>query len=217
MQGALEIQRRSSGRQVPGAVRATGSQTSGHGAAAAAAADVVVKDKQWTLEQLRFYLMWAKATFQPKMSEEAHKASTSVPKAAHRADPSMSMTALGATAQILQAYFLKLRTEWEERDAARTTTRMLESLVRIAQAHARLCARHEVMGDGIWDRCRVAMAGIHKGTLPTLHRSPARMPSWQCRLWIHQHTACAWFQSIGSSSLTSMTILMPSTWCRSAR
>ncbi|GFH21758.1 MCM domain-containing protein, partial [Haematococcus lacustris] len=71
----------------------------------------------WDLDSLRDYLVWVKTTFQPCMSMEAH--------------------------EVLQAYYVALR-GMEERSAARTSLRALESLVRIAQAHARLCARDTV-------------------------------------------------------------------------
>ncbi|KAL6747262.1 MCM2/3/5 family-domain-containing protein [Haematococcus lacustris] len=71
----------------------------------------------WNLDSLRDYLVWVKTTFQPCMSMEAH--------------------------EVLQAYYVALR-GMEERSAARTSLRALESLVRIAQAHARLCARNTV-------------------------------------------------------------------------
>jgi DNA helicase MCM9 len=66
---------------------------------------------------LREYVAWARASFQPVMSSVAER--------------------------LLSAYF-QLRRSREGRQAARTSVRMLESLVRVAQAHARLMARNKV-------------------------------------------------------------------------
>lgn len=66
---------------------------------------------------LRQYLLWVKLTFHPELSVEAE--------------------------QVLTGYY-KLQRTAIDRTSARTTVRMLESLVRIAQAHAKLMARHVV-------------------------------------------------------------------------
>ena len=71
----------------------------------------------WPLASLRQYIQWAKTAFQPKLSEEAE--------------------------ELLSGYY-QLRRQHEGRQASRTTVRMLESLVRVAQAHARLMARQTV-------------------------------------------------------------------------
>ncbi|KAL4853474.1 putative DNA helicase MCM9 [Chlorella vulgaris] len=71
----------------------------------------------WSLASLRQYIQWAKAVSRPTISRNAER--------------------------LLSAYF-QLRRQHEGRQASRTTVRLLESLVRVAQAHARLMARHEV-------------------------------------------------------------------------
>lgn len=63
------------------------------------------------------YLLWVKATFHPELSTEAEA--------------------------VLTGYY-KLQRTAIDRTSARTTVRMLESLVRIAQAHAKLMARQQV-------------------------------------------------------------------------
>ena len=63
------------------------------------------------------YLLWVKATFHPELSIEAEG--------------------------VLTGYY-KLQRTAIDRTSARTTVRMLESLVRIAQAHAKLMARQQV-------------------------------------------------------------------------
>ncbi|DBA67251.1 TPA: hypothetical protein ACH3X2_001560 [Trebouxia sp. C0005] len=68
----------------------------------------------WDIDTTRQYLLWVKATFNPELSSEAE--------------------------EVLTGYY-KLQRTAIDRTSARTTVRMLESLVRIAQAHAKLVAR----------------------------------------------------------------------------
>lgn len=63
------------------------------------------------------YVLWVQATFHPELSKEAE--------------------------DVLSGYY-KLQRTAIDRTSARTTVRMLESLVRIAQAHAKLMARQYV-------------------------------------------------------------------------
>lgn len=63
------------------------------------------------------YLLWVKATFHPELSSEAE--------------------------EVLTGYY-KLQRSVVDRTSSRTTVRMLESLVRSAQAHAKLMARQQV-------------------------------------------------------------------------
>ncbi|KAG1675595.1 hypothetical protein FOA52_014183 [Chlamydomonas sp. UWO 241] len=74
----------------------------------------------WTIDVLKRYLVWARRTFSPELSAGAEL--------------------------VLSAYYQALRRA-DDRSAPRTTVRMLESLVRVAQAHARLCARAVVSRD----------------------------------------------------------------------
>ena len=60
------------------------------------------------MEKLRQYICWVKDTFQPDMSREAEK--------------------------ILLEYWQMARSN-DSRQAARSTVRMLESLVRLSQVH----------------------------------------------------------------------------------
>eukprot|EP01137_Pigoraptor_chileana_P005575 Opistho-2@48836 len=75
-------------------------------------------DEQWSLERLQAYVCYVKQKFQPRLSLEAEA--------------------------VLGAYY-RLQRRADTRNAARTTLRMLESLVRLAQAHARLMHRGTVM------------------------------------------------------------------------
>lgn len=72
----------------------------------------------WPMKRLRAYFQWARHRFMPQLTSDAQT--------------------------ILKAYYQKQRrVERYDRDAARTTIRLLESLVRLAQAHARLVAHDE--------------------------------------------------------------------------
>eukprot|EP00873_Tetraselmis_striata_P027898 jgi/Tetstr1/448162/TSEL_035453.t1 len=72
----------------------------------------------WSMEVLRKYVSWVKAKFNPVISPEAE-------------------------ATLLRYY--QCQRQSEHRSAERTTIRMLESLARVAQAHARLMARNEAL------------------------------------------------------------------------
>ncbi|XP_024960455.1 probable DNA helicase MCM9 isoform X2 [Cynara cardunculus var. scolymus] len=73
--------------------------------------------KMWPLSMLRRYIHFVKGYFRPTLTKEAESV-------------------------ISRYYQLQRRTGKE--NAARTTVRMLESLIRLAQAHARLMFRNEV-------------------------------------------------------------------------
>ena len=73
-------------------------------------------EESWPLEKLRQYLEYVKVKFEPSLSEGAQR--------------------------VLTGYYSMQRGA-EDRDAARSTIRMLEALVRLAQAHARLMFRSE--------------------------------------------------------------------------
>lgn len=71
----------------------------------------------WPLPMLRRYIHYVKARFKPVLTKEAEK--------------------------VISSYY-QLQRRSAAHNAARTTVRMLESLIRLAQAHARLMFRNEV-------------------------------------------------------------------------
>ncbi|XP_050212085.1 probable DNA helicase MCM9 isoform X1 [Mercurialis annua] len=71
----------------------------------------------WTLATLRRYIQFVKGRFRPVLTAEAEK--------------------------VISSYY-QLQRRSATDNAARTTVRMLESLIRLAQAHARLMFRNEV-------------------------------------------------------------------------
>ena len=80
----------------------------------------------WALDKLRRYVGWARRAFRPRLAP--------------------------AALDVARAYYRRARAGVSDgRDHGRTTVRLLESLVRLAQAHARLCAR-DVAGeaDAVW-------------------------------------------------------------------
>ncbi|KAL4349471.1 hypothetical protein AHAS_Ahas10G0045300 [Arachis hypogaea] len=73
--------------------------------------------KVWPLSTLKRYLHYVKETFKPVLTREAER--------------------------VISSYY-QLQRKSATHNAARTTVRMLESLIRLAQAHARLMFRNEV-------------------------------------------------------------------------
>ncbi|KAJ8754804.1 hypothetical protein K2173_012728 [Erythroxylum novogranatense] len=71
----------------------------------------------WTLSMLRRYIYFVKGYFRPILTKDAEK--------------------------VISSYY-QLQRKSATHNAARTTVRMLESLIRLAQAHARLMFRNEV-------------------------------------------------------------------------
>ncbi|KAL2629347.1 hypothetical protein R1flu_014033 [Riccia fluitans] len=72
----------------------------------------------WTLNMLRRYILYVRSEFKPTLTHEAEK--------------------------VIMSYYQLQRRSGHE-NAARTTIRMLESLIRLAQAHARLMFRNQVL------------------------------------------------------------------------
>ncbi|KAI0240937.1 DNA helicase mcm9, partial [Massospora cicadina] len=71
----------------------------------------------WSVEKLKAYIAYTKQRFVPRMTQDCQ--------------------------DVLMAYY-RLQRSTDQRSAARTTLRLLESLIRLSQAHARLMSRDEV-------------------------------------------------------------------------
>ena len=71
-------------------------------------------DESWSVLKLRDYIAYVKSTFQPVMSVEAK--------------------------QLLMRYY-QIQRQSEDRSQGRTTVRLLESLVRLSEAHAKIMSR----------------------------------------------------------------------------
>ncbi|KAI9136480.1 mcm domain-containing protein [Paraphysoderma sedebokerense] len=71
----------------------------------------------WPLSKLRSYIYYVKSTYQPRLTPPAQ--------------------------EVLKRYY-QLQRRADSRSAARTTIRLLESLIRLSQAHAKLMCRNEV-------------------------------------------------------------------------
>lgn len=84
----------------------------------AATAAALVQMDYWPVDKLQAYFNYIRATFAPSLSESAR--------------------------EVLTAYYSKQRVT-DTAEKARTTIRMLESLIRLAEAHAKIMFRTEVL------------------------------------------------------------------------
>eukprot|EP00884_Botryococcus_braunii_P009367 jgi/Botrbrau1/18431/Bobra.0072s0022.4 len=92
----------------------------------------------WNVATLQRYIRWVKACFNPVVSREAET--------------------------ILQAYYQQQRQAFGH-SPARVTIRMLESLIRISQAHARLMARSRVLTQDAVVACMIVDYGMQSTSL----------------------------------------------------
>ncbi|KYR01834.1 MCM family protein [Tieghemostelium lacteum] len=76
------------------------------------------EDSFWNLDMLQSYIYYVKSAFHPTLSPESQK--------------------------LLQTYYSKQRAAGNIKNEGRTTVRLLESLIRLSQAHARLMFRNVV-------------------------------------------------------------------------
>ena len=77
-----------------------------------------VEEGRWDILQLRDYIAYVKHNFQPTMSKEA---------------------------QFLLVRYYQVQRQSEERSSGRTTVRLLESLMRLSEAHAKVMSRQSVL------------------------------------------------------------------------
>ncbi|EFA84139.1 MCM family protein [Heterostelium album PN500] len=107
-------------------------------------------DKFWN-ENLQSYLYYIKNTFNPTLSEDSKL--------------------------LLDAYFQKQRTGATQRNEARITTRLLESLIRLSQAHARLMFRNVVeIQDAIFAIYMIECSAESSCILTCLNAQQSRFP-----------------------------------------
>jgi hypothetical protein len=112
----------------------------------------------WSFEKLQSYFAYVKNQFKPKITKES--------------------------GEILTKYY-QLQRKMSDRIAARTTIRLLESLVRLAQAHARLMFREEVtLQDAIFS-VLIIDSSLHMsnllGVYSVLHSSFPESPDSEYR------------------------------------
>ena len=89
---------------------------------------------RWTMARLRAYFLHIRHDIEPSLSESAQ--------------------------EILQMYYT-IQRRADDRNASRTTVRLLESLVRLAQAHARLLHRSEVSVQDAVVACQMVERSMH--------------------------------------------------------
>ncbi|XP_063773296.1 DNA helicase MCM9 [Pseudophryne corroboree] len=119
-------------------------------------------DKLWSMEKMKTYLCLVKS-LQPKMSEGAN---------------------------IILVRYYQLQRQSDSRNAARTTIRLLESLIRLAEAHARLMYRDTVTVEDAITVVSVMESSMQGGALlggvNALHTSfpdnPQEQYQMQCEL-----------------------------------
>eukprot|EP00188_Purpureofilum_apyrenoidigerum_P001183 Plantae.Rhodophyta-Purpureofilum_apyrenoidigerum.ctg1630.p1 GENE.Plantae.Rhodophyta-Purpureofilum_apyrenoidigerum.ctg1630~~Plantae.Rhodophyta-Purpureofilum_apyrenoidigerum.ctg1630.p1 ORF type:complete len:486 (-),score=74.30 Plantae.Rhodophyta-Purpureofilum_apyrenoidigerum.ctg1630:110-1567(-) len=105
------------------------------------------REEQWPAHKLQLYLHHVKKSISPELSDNA---------------------------QLLLSTYYSAERASERRNAARTTVRLLESLIRLTQAHARLMLRKlAVVQDGLFAIAAVETSAVNAsvlgGRLGTLH------------------------------------------------
>ncbi|KAJ4847145.1 DNA helicase mcm9 [Turnera subulata] len=126
--------------------------------------------KIWPFSMLRRYIHFVKGYFRPVLTKEAEK--------------------------VISSYY-QLQRRSATQNAARTTVRMLESLIRLAQAHARLMFRNEVTRlDAIMAilciESSMTTSAIVDSAGNSLHSNFTENPDQECilasRFCLHNHT-----------------------------
>ena len=106
---------------------------SGHGHGAAAAPSLSsLTNTTWTVDTLRHYIAYVKYSFHPTMSS--------------------------AAATLLKKYY-SLQRQSDDRSQARTTTRLLESLVRLSESRKLMCRNVVLIEDAVVAIALAAMSG----------------------------------------------------------
>ena len=100
---------------------------------------------------------------------------------------------LDANAQLILGEYFQRQRKSDYAESARTTVRLLESLIRIAEAHARLMARDTVCSQDAIVAILLVQSSLNAGTLggasqiSALHHDFPEDPDKECLSLQHHH------------------------------